>query len=101
MPIFMIKLFPGISELFELLTLMKIDGQMTKLKNMDYFLKPPWSIVLPFYYQNQLSQMFSKLGISENFTLFTGKQQLENIYFKYALHNHLPCPMMGEVSLET
>ena len=41
MPIFMIKLFPGISELFEPLTLMKIDGQMTKLKNMDYYLKPP------------------------------------------------------------
>ena len=24
-----------------------------------------------------------------------------HIYFKYARHNHLPCPMMGEVSLET
>ena len=24
-----------------------------------------------------------------------------DIYFKYARHNHLRCPMMGEVSLET
>ena len=41
MPISMIELFPGISELFELLTLMKTDGQITKLRNMDYFLEPP------------------------------------------------------------
>ena len=24
-----------------------------------------------------------------------------HIYFKYARHNHLRCPMMGELSLET
>ena len=28
-------------------------------------------------------------------------QRLQDFYFKYARHNHLPCPMMGEVSLET
>ena len=41
MPIFTTELFPGISELFELLTVMKSNGQITKLRNMDYFWQPP------------------------------------------------------------
>ena len=41
MPIFMTELFPGISELFEPLTVMKSNGQITKLGNMDYFWQPP------------------------------------------------------------
>ena len=81
MPIFMTELFPGISELFELLTVMKSNGQITKLRNMDYFWQPPWSIILPFY-QNQLSQMFFKLGVSKNLTLFTGKHLCWGLFSK-------------------
>ena len=41
MPIFTTELFPGISELFEFLTVMKSNGQITKLRNMDYFWQTP------------------------------------------------------------
>ena len=41
MPIFTTELFPGISELFEYLTVMKSNSQITKLRYMDYFWQPP------------------------------------------------------------
>ena len=43
----------------------------------------------------------SKIILQRAGKLFYCFRKGRHIYFKYARHNHLPCPMMGEVSLET